>query len=137
MCRPDEGTPTSTSPTAIAAAVDQALAVDDADDEAGEVVLAVGVEARHLGGLAAEQRAAVLAAGRGHAADDRLGDVRRQPAGREVVEEEQRLGALHQDVVDAVVDEIDADRVVPVGQERDLQLGADAVGARRPGPGSR
>ena len=38
--------------------------LDDADDEAGDVVLAVGVEARHLGGLAAEQRAAVLAARR-------------------------------------------------------------------------
>ena len=53
-----------------------------------------------------------------------------KPAGREIVEEEQRLGALDQDVVDAVIDEIDADGVVPVGQERDLQLGADAVGAR-------
>ena len=57
------------------AAVDQPLAIDDADDEAGEVVLAVGVEARHLGGLAAEQRAAVLAARRRHAADDRFRDV--------------------------------------------------------------
>ena len=35
------------------------------------------VEARHLGGLAAEQRAAVVAAGPGHAADDRR---RRRPA---------------------------------------------------------
>ena len=52
-------------------AVDQPRAVDDADDEAGEVVFAVGVEARHLRGLAAEQRAAVLAAGARHAADDR------------------------------------------------------------------
>ena len=114
MCSPDEGTPTSTSPTAIVAAVDQPLAIDDADDEAGEVVFAVGVEARHLGRLAAEQRAAVVAARRRHPADDRLRDLRRQPAGREVVEKEQRLGALHQDVVDAVVDEVDADGVVAV-----------------------
>ena len=86
--------------------------LDDADDEAGDVVLAVGVEARHLRGLAADQRAAVLAAAARDAGDDLLGDVRRQPAGREVVEEEQRLGALHEDVVDAVVDEVGADRVV-------------------------
>ena len=59
---------------------------------------------------------------------------RRQPAGGEIVEEEQRLGALHQDVVDAVIDEIGADRIVAVGQERDLQLGADAIGARRRAP---
>ena len=88
------------------------------------------VETRHLRGLAAEQRAAVVAAGVRHPADDRFRDVRRQPAGREVVEEEQRLGALHEDVVDAVVDEIDADGVVARRHERDLQLGADAVGAR-------
>ena len=76
------------------------------------------------------QRAAVLPARARDAGDDLLGDVRRQPAGRQVVEEEQRLGALDEDVVDAVVDEIGADRVVPAGHERDLELGADAVGAR-------
>ena len=53
-------------------------AVDDADDEAGEVVLAVGVEAGHLGGLAAEQRAAVLAAAARDPGDDLLGDVGRR-----------------------------------------------------------
>ena len=49
------------------------------------------------------------------------------PAG-EVVEEEQRLGTLDQDVVDAHRDQIDADRVVPVERERQHELGADAVG---------
>ena len=106
------------------------LAIDDADDEAGDVVFAVGVEAGHLRGLAADQRAAVLAAAARDAGDDLLGDVGRQPAGRQVVEEEQRPRALHEDVVDAVVDEIGADRVVPAGHERDLQLRADAVRAR-------
>ena len=48
-------------------------------------------------------------------------------AGGEVVEEEQRLGALRQQVVDAHGDEIDADGVVPAGLDGDLQLGADAV----------
>ena len=110
------------------------LAIDDADDEAGDVVFAVGIEARHLGGLAAEQRAAVLAARRAPPGDDLLGDLRRQPAGRQVVEKEQRLGALHEDVVDAVIHEVRADGVVSTGQERDLQLRADAVGARRPAP---
>ena len=109
---------------ADAAPGDQLLAIGGADDEAREIVFALGVEPRHLGGLAAEQRAAVLAAGRGHAADDRLGHLRRQPSGGEVVEKEERLGALHEDVVDAVVDEVHAHRVVPVGQERDLELRA-------------
>ena len=47
------------------------VAVDDADDGAGEVVLAVGVEAGHLGGLAADEGAAVGAAGLGDAAERR------------------------------------------------------------------
>ena len=49
-------------------------------------------------------------------------------AGGEVVEEEQRLGALDDDVVDAHRDEVDADRVEDAGFDRDLELGADAVG---------
>src|SRR4029079_11440884 len=54
----------------------------------------------------------------------------RQLPGREIVEKEQRLGTLHEDVVDAMIDEIDADRIVLVGEKCDLQLGADAVGTR-------
>ena len=49
-------------------------------------------------------------------------------AAGEVVEEEQRLGALHQQVVDAHGDEVDADGGVPAGVDGDLELGADAVG---------
>ena len=111
-------------------AVEDALAVDHADDEPGEVVLAVGVEARHLGGLAAEQRDAAVAAGRRHPADHRRRHSRVEPAGRQVVEEEERPRALDQDVVDAVVDQVLADRVVAAGGERDLELGADAVRRR-------
>ena len=48
-------------------------------------------------------------------------------AGGEIVEEEQRLGALHDDVVDAHRDEVDADRVENAALDRDLDLGADAV----------
>ena len=45
----------------------------------------------------------------------------------EVVEEEQRLGPLRQQVVDAHGDQIDADRGVLAGIDGDLQLGADPV----------
>ena len=44
----------------MARPVDAAALLDDADAEAGQVVLAVGVEPGQLGGLAAEQRAAGL-----------------------------------------------------------------------------
>ena len=42
--------------------VDNPRAVNEADDESGEVVLAVGVEARHLRRLAAYEGAPVFAA---------------------------------------------------------------------------
>ena len=45
----------------------------------------------------------------------------------EVIEEEQRLGALHDEVVDAHGDQIDADGGVAPGVDGDAQLGADAV----------
>ena len=48
-------------------------ALDGADREAGEVVVAAVVHARHLGRLAADQRAAGLAAALGDAGDDARG----------------------------------------------------------------
>ena len=83
--------------------------LDRADDEAGEIVFAVGIEARHLRGFATEQRAPVLAAAPSEPFDDLLGDIGLQSARRQVVEEEQRPRALHEDVVHAVIDEIQPD----------------------------
>ncbi len=51
-------------------------------------------------------------------------------AGGEVIQEEQRRGALHGDVVHAVVHQVLAHRVVAAGLNGDLQLGAHAVGRR-------
>ena len=85
------------------------------------------VHAGHLGRLAADQRAAGLPAALRDAADDACGGGDVELAGGEVVEEEQRLGALGQQVVDAHRDEVDADGAVQAGVDRDLELGADAV----------
>src|SRR5205085_296931 len=49
-------------------------------------------------------------------------------ARRVVVEEDDWLRAAHDDVVDAHRDEIDPDGVVASARERELELGADAVG---------
>ena len=112
-------------------------ALDGADDEARDVVVAERVHARHLGGLAADQRAARGAAGLGDALDE-LGQVLgHELAGGVVVEEEERLGAAAEDVVDAVVDQVDADAAVAPGGDRDLDLGADRVGARGEHPAVR
>jgi len=106
---------------------DDLVAGDGADDGAGEVVLVVGVEAGHLGGFAADEGAAVGAAGFAEALDDGLDGRLIEFAGGEVVEEEERAGALNGDVVDAVVDEVLADGVVDVELEGDFEFGADAV----------
>ncbi len=74
-------------------------AVDGADAEAGEVEVGAGVHAGHLRGLAADQGRAGELAALGDAGDDAggLGEV--QFGRGDVVEEQQRLGALGQEVV--------------------------------------
>ena len=104
-------------------------ALDRADREAREVVVARLVEAGHFGGLAADQGAIRLAAGRGDPLHDLGADLRRELAAGEIIEKEQRLAALHHDVVDRHRDQVDADRGVPPDLDRDHQLGADAVGS--------
>src|ERR1019366_10801631 len=106
---------------------DHVRAVDTAHDGACEFVFAVGVEAGHLRGLAADEGAAVGAACFGEAADDSLNGIAillAELAGGEVVEEEERRGTLYGDVVDAVVDEVRTDRVVNAEFEGDLEFGA-------------
>ena len=66
----------STSPSAHAIGAEDRVLVDVADDEAGQVVVRRRVDARHLGRLAADERAAVLAAARGDAGDDAFDDRR-------------------------------------------------------------
>ena len=81
-----------------------------------------------LRGLAAEQRAAHLEARRvdpGHEGRDALGV---DDADGDVVEEEERLGAGADEVVDAHRDEVVADRREVAGRARHLELRPDAVG---------
>ena len=102
-------------------------ALGRADREPGEVEVAVGVEAGHLRGFAADQRAAGFGASLGDPLDDRRRDPFVELAGREIVEEQQRLRPLDDDVVDAHRHQVDPDRVVDPALDRDLHLGADAV----------
>ncbi len=107
---------------------DDLVAAHRADDGAGKVVLSIGVEARHLRGLAADQCAAVGPAGFTDALHHLLDDHVFQLAGREIVEEEERRRTLHGDVVDTVVYQVLAHGVVDAEFEGNLQLGPDAVG---------
>ena len=86
------------------------LALDRAHGEAREIVVVAVIHAGHLGGLAADERAARLPAALGDPGDDLARRRHIELAGREIVEEEQRLGALDDEIVDRHGDEIDADR---------------------------
>jgi hypothetical protein len=106
-------------------AVDQPVALDDADAEADQLDLALGVDAGHRRGLAAEQRAARAPAALGHPAQ-RLPCARAlELRHRHVVEEHQRLGALDHEVVHHHRHAVDPDRVEPVELGGQLELRAD------------
>ena len=105
----------------------QLATLGSADRKACEIVITASIHAGHFGRFAADQRTACLAATGCDTADDRCTLIGIELAGSEVVEEEQRFGALDHEVVDAHSDEVDADRVMLVGVDGDLQLGADAV----------
>ena len=108
---------------------DDVFALDHADDESGQIVFALGIKAGHLGGLAADQRAAVVLAGFGESLDDFFGDFRVELAGCQVIHEEQRRRALNGNVVDAVVYQVGADGVMNVHFEGQFQFGTDAIHA--------
>ena len=86
--------------------------LDDADGEAGDVVLADRVEAAHLSGLAANEGATGLFAGIRDALDDSGALLGVELADGEVVEDEERHRALDEDVVDENGNGVKADRVV-------------------------
>jgi hypothetical protein len=97
--------------------------------EAGQVVFAGGIEARHLGGFAAEQGAAALAAAIGDALHHLGHGLRAELAGGDVVQEKQGLGAAGDHVVDAHRHQVDAHGVVAAVGLGQLQLGAHPITA--------
>jgi hypothetical protein len=109
--------------------VDDPILLDHPDREPGQVVLADRVHPGHLGGLAADQRAAGDLAAQRDAADHLGRDLDVELAAGVVVEEEQRPRALDQDVVDVHRHQVLADRVVAPERKGELELGADAVGS--------
>jgi hypothetical protein len=104
--------------------------VDDPNDGSGQIEGVVTIDAGHLRRFAAQERGVVGAAGRLHAAHDLGRDRRIELADREVIEKEQRRRVHDQDVVDAVVDQVRADRAVAPQRRGDERLGTDAVGRR-------
>ena len=109
---------------------EELLAVDGADDEAGQIILAWRVKTGHFRGFPADERAAGFAAGAAHAFHELLDHWRLELAHGQVVEEKERLGALHQDVVDAVIDQVAANGRMHAHGHGHFEFCADAIGAR-------
>ena len=103
-------------------------ALDGAHGKTGEIEILAGIEPGHLRRLAADEGAAGLTAAVRDALDDPGARHGVEAAGGEVVEEEQGLGALDDQVVDAHRHQVDPDRIQDAGIDGELELGADAVG---------
>ena len=125
---PAEGKPSTTSPASMRRAVDQRVAVDDADARRGEVELALAVHVRHLGGLAADQRDARRAADLRGALDQLRHLLELDPGGGDVVEQDEGVGAAGDDVVDAVRRHVGAAVAEQAAGAGDHRLRADGVG---------
>ena len=108
----------------------QAIAFRRADRKPGKVIVAVLVDPGHLGGLAANQGTSGLPAALRDAGDNGGPNLRIELAAGEIVEKEQRFGALYHEIVHRHRHEVDTDRVVPASGGRDLDLGSDPVGGR-------
>ena len=88
------------------------------------------IKPRHLRSLAADERATSGAARAAHTLDHLFHHCRIHFAQRQVVQKKKRLGAQRQNVVDAVVHEVRANRRMHAHREGHFQLCADAVRAR-------
>ena len=96
----------------------------------GQIIIIGGIHPRHFGGFAPHQGTARLPAAFRDAGDHgaRLGQL--QLSGGEIIQEEQRLGPLHHQVIDTHRHQINADRVMNARFNRNPQLGAHAIGGR-------
>ena len=127
-CTPADGKADDVVARAHRRAVDDAVALDDPDAGRREVELALAVDARQLGRLAADQRDARSPADLGGPLDQ-LGDLLElELGGGDVVEQDQRLGAAGDHVVDAVRGHVGAAGAQRAASPRDDRLRPDRVG---------
>ena len=109
------------------AAVHDAILLDDAEAESGEVEVLARIDPGHFGALASDQRRARDLAAPGDSLDHHLGGRQLEPAHGQVVQEQDRLGALREHVVRAHRHQIDPDRLVARRLHRQSKFGSDAV----------
>ena len=100
---------------------------DCADSETRKVVIVTAIHARHFRRFAADQGATGLAATDTDTGDNGRAELGLKLSAGVVVEKEQGLCTLHDQVVHAHCNQIDADGVVPAGFNGNFEFRADAV----------
>ena len=100
------------------------------DDSADEVIFTGRIKAGHLRRLAAEKSHLILFTSLAKTGNDVLELNGINLGGADVIHEKERLRALNENIVYAVVDDVLTDGVVLVHHRGDLKLGADAVSRR-------
>src|SRR5687768_6092134 len=110
--------------------VDHFCAIDDSHDRAREIVLPRRIHPRHLRGFAADNRAPGRLARFRESAKQLDDDPRLELFGPDVIQKKERARANDSDVINAMIHEILAHRVMASGAKRDFQFGADAIDAR-------
>ena len=108
-------------------AVNESGFLHDTRGVASDVIFTVLVHSRHLGGLAAHEGASGLTASVSDSGHDGLHDLRTGLSLGHIVKEHKRFRSLGQNVVHTHRHGVDADGVVLVHRERQLELSADSV----------
>ena len=108
-------------------AIDHATLVHHADRKSGQIVLPRFIETGHLGRFPTQERTLRLLTAIHDPLDHLFRDADVQLPAGEVIQEEERPCPTAQKVIDVHRDQVDAHRVVLVGEEGHFQFCADPV----------
>ncbi len=98
-----------------------------AHDGSGDIVIPHLVNRRHLRGFAANQDQPHLHAFIGHSSDDLFHHLHIQLPRREIIQEKEGLGSLHQNVIDGVAHDVRAQTLILFHRHTDLGFSADPI----------
>ena len=110
---------------------DQILLISHTNRKTGQIILVLRHKPRMFCRLTTDQRRSCLFAAFRHAFYDRRDLLRIILATGYVIKEKQRFSARTCHIVDTHCHTVDSDRIMPVHQERQLDLGSHSVRSRQ------
>ena len=96
--------------------------------KSSKVIITRTIHAGHFGSLTADQRTTSLLATFGNTSNHLFGTGDIQFSSCKVIEEQQRLSTLHNQIIDAHGNQVNANRVMLAGINGNFQLGSHAIG---------